>query len=181
MRIKMERFKEVGLKKMTENVAFADLGFRSSSGRTSFQWGGTVFALFLLLLNRTGRRSHLQTNLLVLYLFTSFPTVLFKILRGQVGCWVAFLAVGANLFYPQTCPVARFILFVIAPDWLADELRDGIAAGIFCLIMGVLLVIIEIRETRGFRDFECSFYCFGYIIGIFFLFFFTISYLCLGT
>ncbi|XP_031270736.1 cold-regulated 413 plasma membrane protein 4-like isoform X3 [Pistacia vera] len=170
MRIKMERFKEVGLKKMTENVAFADLGFRSSSGRTSFQWGGTVFALFLLLLNRTGRRSHLQTNLLVLYLFTSFPTVLFKILRGQVGCWVAFLAVGANLFYPQTCP-----------DWLADELRDGIAAGIFCLIMGVLLVIIEIRETRGFRDFECSFYCFGYIIGIFFLFFFTISYLCLGT
>lgn len=36
---------------------------------------------FLLILNRTGRRSSLQTTLLVLYLVTSFPTALFKILR----------------------------------------------------------------------------------------------------
>ena len=36
---------------------------------------------FLLILNRTGRRSPLQTTLLALYLITSFPTVLFKILR----------------------------------------------------------------------------------------------------
>lgn len=88
---------------------------------------------FLLILNHTGRRSPMQTTLLVLYLFTSFPTVLFKILRcftrfsvmscliwiycsvkftkitdilfrGQFGYWIAFLAVAANLFCPQTFP-----------------------------------------------------------------------------
>ncbi|KAK8674040.1 hypothetical protein V6N13_112342 [Hibiscus sabdariffa] len=114
------------------SFAKSDLG--SSQARSAFQWGGTIFALFLLLMNRTGRRSHMQTNLLVLYLFSSFPTVLFKFLRGPFGCWIAFLAIASNLFYPKIFPVSRFILFVVTPDWLADRFRDDIVPGISCLL-----------------------------------------------
>ncbi|XVF61954.1 hypothetical protein PTKIN_Ptkin08bG0176700 [Pterospermum kingtungense] len=99
---------------LNSSFAISDLG--STRARSAFQWGGTIFALVLLLMNRLGRRSHMQTNLLVLYLFTSFPTVLFKLLRGQFGRWVAFLAVASNLFFPRTFPVSRFILFVVTPD-----------------------------------------------------------------
>ncbi|KAL5752776.1 hypothetical protein ACOSP7_022973 [Xanthoceras sorbifolium] len=178
----MQTFGQVGFMELAQSVLYTELGSSSlSSARTSFQWGATISALFLLLLNRTGRRSHRQTNLLVLYLFTSFPTVLFKILRGQFGCWVAFLVVGANLFFPQTIPVSRFILFVITPEWLAEALRDDIVGGYFCLIIGVLLVVTEIREIGGFRNCECTLHCFGYCVVIAFLFFFTILYLCKGT
>ncbi|KAL4645012.1 hypothetical protein ACB092_02G205500 [Castanea dentata] len=153
----------------------------SSSARAWFQWGGTIFALFLLILNRTGRRSSLQTTLLVLYLVTSFPTALFKISRGQIGCWVAFLAIAANLYFPQTFPVSRFLLFVIIPDWLTDRLRDGIVSGIVCLIIGVSLVITEVRGIGGLGNCQCTSHCFGCCLGIAFLFFFTILYLCSGT
>ncbi|RXH75216.1 hypothetical protein DVH24_029937 [Malus domestica] len=132
-----------GLAAAAANVGFgeAEDGFGSSASRAraAFQWGGTVFALILLILNRAGRRSAMQSNFLVLYLFTSFPTVLFKILRGQFGYWVSFLAVAANLFFPQTVPVSRFLLFVVTPVWVANGLRDSIVGCIFCLILGVSL------------------------------------------
>ncbi|KAL2528475.1 Cold-regulated plasma membrane protein 4-like [Forsythia ovata] len=124
--------------------------------RTAFQWGGTVAAIILLIFNRTGRRSSKHTSLLVIYLFICFPTVLFKILRGQFGRWVAFLAVAANLFFPQDFPASRFLLFVIMPDWLAVELRDSAAVGgILCLIIGVTLVLMEIGQI-GLSDWRSS-------------------------
>ncbi|KAF3438842.1 hypothetical protein FNV43_RR17117 [Rhamnella rubrinervis] len=58
----------------------AETVFTDSKARNSFQWGGTIFALLLLILNRLGQRSSMQTTLLVLYLFASFPNVLFEIL-----------------------------------------------------------------------------------------------------
>ncbi|KAJ9170813.1 hypothetical protein P3X46_018887 [Hevea brasiliensis] len=158
-------------------VVAADEELRSSGGRTAFQWEGTISAIFLLILNRTGRRSALQTTLLVLYLFTSFPTVLFNVLRGQFGYWIAFLAVAANLFFPETFQVSRFILFVITPDWLANGLRDTIASGIFCLLMAVSLLLAELREIGGLRGCGFNCHCFSYCLGIAFLFFFTILYL----
>ncbi|XP_057500500.1 cold-regulated 413 plasma membrane protein 1-like isoform X5 [Actinidia eriantha] len=93
----------MALTEMGVAVADAVLEVTESSGsrgRTAFQWGGTISAIFLLLLNRIGRRSSLQSSLLVLYLFTSFPTVMFKILRGQIGCWLAFVA-AAFLVFPS--------------------------------------------------------------------------------
>ncbi|KAK1588030.1 hypothetical protein Q3G72_019265 [Acer saccharum] len=69
---------------------------------------------------------------------------------------------------------SRFILFVITPEWLANGLRDDIVGGFFCLIIGVLLGIAEIRSRYS----ECtSSYCFGYCLGLAFLFLFTILYL----
>ena len=77
--------------------------------------------------------------------------------------------------------VSRFILFVISPDWLVDGLRDSIAGVIFCLLIGIVIAMMEIREIEGPRIHECSLLCFGYCLAIPFLFFFTITYLCLGT
>ncbi|THG08561.1 hypothetical protein TEA_015921 [Camellia sinensis var. sinensis] len=136
-----------------------------SRGRTAFQWGGTISALFLLIMNRIGRRSSMQYTLLVVYLVISFPTVLFKILRGQFGCWVALLAVAANLSFPDIFPVSRFLLFVITPDWVADGLRDSIVGGVFSLIVAILLVVMEIRGIGGFANWECNSHCCGYCLG----------------
>ncbi|KAL4378547.1 hypothetical protein GQ457_02G007440 [Hibiscus cannabinus] len=157
------------------SLAKSDLG--SSQARSAFQWGGTIFALFLLLMNRTGRRSHMQTNLLVLYLFSSFPTVLFKFLRGPFGCWIAFLAIASNLFYPKIFPVSRFILFVVTPDWLADRFRDDIVPGISCLVIAILLIVTEICGMGELENRQCGCHCFGYWFGIACLCFFTIWYL----
>ncbi|KAL3723882.1 hypothetical protein ACJRO7_035967 [Eucalyptus globulus] len=139
-----------------------------------------IAGLFLLIMNRTERKSSVQTTALVLYLFTSFPTVLFKILRGEFGCWVAFLAAAANLFFPRTFTVSRFLLFVVTPDWIADGLRDSIVGGIFCLFLGIILVVNDI-SGMGLANWCCNWHCFSYCHGVGFLLFFTILYLCEGT
>ncbi|KAK8703008.1 hypothetical protein V6N13_021340 [Hibiscus sabdariffa] len=161
--------------KLNSSFADSDLG-SSSKARTAFQWGGTISALlfllgcssssvdfrFLLLMNRTGRRSHMLTNLLVLFLFASFPTELFKLIRGQFGCWVGFLAVASNLFFPETFQVPRFILLVITPDWLAHRLRYDNVPGILCLIIAILITLTEIRGAGGLENCQCTGYCLSY-------------------
>ncbi|KAB1214615.1 LysM domain receptor-like kinase 4 [Morella rubra] len=107
----------------------------------------------------------MKTGLLVLYLFTSFPTVLFKVLRGPFGCWVAFLAVAANLFWPESFPASRFLLFVITPDWLADGLRDSIFSGVVCLVVGVSLLITELGGIRRFGSCQWNFHCIASCLG----------------
>ncbi|XP_050205905.1 cold-regulated 413 plasma membrane protein 4-like [Mercurialis annua] len=147
---------------------------RSNKATESFQWGGTISSIFLLILNWTGRRSALPTTLLTLYLFTSFPTVFFEILRGQFGYWIAFLAVAANLFFPETFPVSRFILFVVIPEWLANGLRNSIAGVILCLILLVSLGMVELQETGQLRSRDCNMRCFFYGLGLACLFLFTV-------
>ncbi|KAL5557221.1 hypothetical protein UlMin_039457 [Ulmus minor] len=162
---------EIGFAKfLSDTHTFAaETESHSTKSRTNFQWGGTIFALLLLILNRVGRRSSIQTTLIVFYLFISFPNVLFKILRGTFGRWLSFLAIAANLFFPEHCPVARFILFVITPDWVTKGLREGLAGSIVCLVIGVLLFITEVRGVRrtgvpnGFHCF-CDFVCIGLIL-----------------
>ncbi|KAI4381683.1 hypothetical protein MLD38_007737 [Melastoma candidum] len=150
-------------------------------GSTSFQWCASISAIYLLILNRIGRRSATQTTLLVFYLFIAFPSALFKILRGQFGCWIAFLAILANLFLPQTFPFSRFTLFVIAPNTVANGLRDDIVGGIFCLIFGIILLATEIWETGGIANYRCTGHCFGYYFGIAILLLSAILYVCLGN
>lgn len=146
-----------------------------------------------------------------------FPlNLLIQVCRGPFGCWVAFLAVAANLFWPESFPglnlvltitteflhlnvalilqssaliyvlyiclsASRFLLFVITPDWLADGLRDSIFSGVVCLVVGVSLLITELGGIRRFGSCQWNFHCIASCLGIAFLFFFTIRYLCLGT
>ncbi|KAJ8770766.1 hypothetical protein K2173_021413 [Erythroxylum novogranatense] len=166
------------------NATEATIGFpesKSVRSLASFEWGGTISSLFLLILNQTGRKSSMQTTLLALYLFISFPSVFFMILRGELGYWVAFLLTAANLFFPENFPVSRFTLFVVTPNWLADGLRTSIVGGVMCLIIGILTVITEmVGEGFRTRSCVCNLRCFGYCIGTAFLLFFTMLYLCLG-
>ncbi|GMN24203.1 hypothetical protein TIFTF001_045842 [Ficus carica] len=126
----------------------AESGFSAAAkSRAAFEWGGTVFALLLLLLNRAGpHRSSMQTNLLVFFLFTSFPNFIFNIVRGSFGSWLSIFAVLAHLFSPDNFPVSRFVLFVVMPDRIAKGLRDTSAGCIFCITIGVLLMCHQVQE-----------------------------------
>ncbi|GAB2282524.1 hypothetical protein Dimus_017065 [Dionaea muscipula] len=164
----------------SSSSATATASESGSRGRSAFQWGASISALLLLVLNQTGRRSSLQASLLVLSLVISLPSVLFKILREQFGYWVAFLAVVANLAFPQIFPVSRFLLFVVVPDWLAYELRESIAGGVFCLVFGIMIVVTEIHAVGGCGNCQCSLHGVGYWFSMAILLFFIILYLCLG-
>lgn len=161
--------------------------FASESGntgsRSAFSWGASFSVLFLLVLNLLGRRSRLQASLLALFLTASLPEAIFHILRGQFGCWVAILAIAANYCFPSIFPasVSRFLLFVVMPDWLAIELREGIAGGVFCLLICILLLILEIHANGGCSSCLCNLHCCAYWFSMALLFFFTILYLCLGS
>lgn len=178
-----------------------------------------------------------------MYLFASFPTVLFKILRCllysfQVSCFMYMtnistklanqimqgtvrllgfisccfckpllstnfsrflLSFGSHIMVLCECiavldsvsdnmyiyAVSRFLLFVVTPTWVANGLRYSIVGGIFCLIIGVLVVITAIQGIGGFSDCfsncQCNCHCFVYCLSIGFIFFFTILYLCSET
>ncbi|TYI50013.1 hypothetical protein E1A91_D12G072500v1 [Gossypium mustelinum] len=88
----------------------------------------------------------MQTNLLVVYLFNSFPTI-------------AFITIASNLFFPQTFPVSRFILFVVALDWVAERLRE---------------TLYPASQIGGLENCQCGCHCFGYWFGIACLFFFPV-------
>ncbi|KAL5715111.1 hypothetical protein ACHQM5_016986 [Ranunculus cassubicifolius] len=152
----------------------------SERARQCFQWGGTISALVLLSLNPMRQSSRTQTSLLVAYLISSLPTVLFNIIRGEFGHWVAFFAVAGNLFFPRDFSASRFPLFVIIPGWISHELRNTMLGGILCLIIGVLLLVDEIQGIGGCGNCEGNILCLCYCLGIFFLFFFTLLYLWRG-
>ncbi|KAF9620218.1 hypothetical protein IFM89_010953 [Coptis chinensis] len=133
----------------------------NSKAHAWFQWGGTISAIALLILNAMRQSSRTQTSLLVAYLMSSLPTFVFNLFRGEFGYWVAFLAVGAHLFFPQNFSVSRFVLFVITPSWLAHELHDTIVGVILCLAIGVFLLIEEIRGIGGCANCQWNLLC-GY-------------------
>ncbi|GAB2223987.1 hypothetical protein Droror1_Dr00004732 [Drosera rotundifolia] len=133
-----------------------------SRGRDAFEWGASISALLLLVLNQTGRRSGLQASLLILSLLITFPTVLFKILRGEFGYWVAFLAVVSNFSFPHIIPVSRFLLFVVVPDWPTYELRESIVGGIICLLFAVLIVVTELHGIGESGTYRCNLHSLGY-------------------
>ncbi|MBA0592060.1 hypothetical protein Gorai_009047, partial [Gossypium raimondii] len=54
---------------------------------------------------------------------------------------------------------SRFILFVVARDWVAERLRDDIVPGISCLVIASLLMVTEIG---GLENCQCGCHCFGY-------------------
>ncbi|XP_058081075.1 cold-regulated 413 plasma membrane protein 1-like isoform X2 [Magnolia sinica] len=135
---------------------------------------------FLLILNHTGRRSHMQTSLLVAYIFSSLPTVLFNILRGQFGLWVAFLAVASHLYFPETFPVSRVVLFVVTPSWVSHALRDSIAGCISCLVIGAFLLLAQIRGIGGCINCCEDFQRVSYVVIISLLLLFPILYLWMG-
>ncbi|XP_057496654.1 cold-regulated 413 plasma membrane protein 1-like [Actinidia eriantha] len=129
-----------------------------SLGTTLLEWIASIAAIYLLVLDRTNWRTNILTALLVPYIFFSLPSLVFSLLRGEVGKWIAFVAVVLRLFFPRhfadwlEMPSSVILLIVVAPSLIADTLRGGLVGFAICLIIGCYLLQEHIRASGGFRN-----------------------------
>ncbi|GLJ22969.1 hypothetical protein SUGI_0433290 [Cryptomeria japonica] len=149
-------FKEIGLavKKLgTHTVGLLGAGLLTSL----LQWLATIAAIYLLILDRTNWRTHMLTSLLVPYIFFNLPSIIFSFLRGEVGKWIAFIAVILRLFFPKRFPEwlempgSLILLLVVTPDLIAN-FRNGFVGVIASLLIGAYLLQEHIRSRGGFRN-----------------------------
>ncbi|KAF5463895.1 hypothetical protein F2P56_014022 [Juglans regia] len=130
------------------------LGF----GTSFLKWVASFAAIYLLILDRTNWRTNMLTSLLVPYIFFSLPSVLFNFFRGEVGRWIAFIAVILRLFFPRhfpdwlEMPGSLILLLVVAPSFFAHTLKDSWVGIVICLIIGCYLLQEHIRASGGFRN-----------------------------
>ncbi|KAG5621452.1 hypothetical protein H5410_006670 [Solanum commersonii] len=117
-----------------------------------------IICSYLLILDRTNWKTNMLTGLLVPYIFFSFPAVLFHFFRGEVGKWIAFVAVVLKLFFPRhfpdwlEMPGSLILLLVVAPNIFAHTLRDSWIGSAICLLIGCYLLQEHIRASGGFRN-----------------------------
>ncbi|XP_065045551.1 cold-regulated 413 plasma membrane protein 2-like isoform X2 [Musa acuminata AAA Group] len=113
---------------------------------------------YLLILDRTNWRTNMLTSLLIPYIFLSLPSVLFSLLRGEFGKWVASIAVILRLFFPRhfpdwlEMPGALILLLVVSPGFFASTVRDSLIGVITCLAIGCYLLHEHIQASGGFRN-----------------------------
>ncbi|KAJ6815306.1 putative leucine-rich repeat receptor-like serine/threonine-protein kinase [Iris pallida] len=114
-------------------------------------------AIYLLILDRTNWKTNMLTSLLIPYIFLSLPTILFSFFRGEVGLWIAFVAVVLRLFFPRRfpdwleLPGALILLLVVAPGFFTDRVRGNVVGVFICLVIGCYLLQEHIRASGGFR------------------------------
>jgi len=149
--------KEIGnaMKKFANHaVKLGGLGF----GTSFLKWVACFAAIYLLVLDRTNWKTNMLTSLLVPYIYLSLPSWLFSILSGEIGKWIAFVAVVLRLFFPRhfpdwlEMPGSLILLVVTAPSLLAYTIRDGIIGLFICLAIGCYLLQEHIRASGGFRN-----------------------------
>ncbi|XP_043714087.1 cold-regulated 413 plasma membrane protein 2-like [Telopea speciosissima] len=149
--------KELGnaAKKLAVHAAkLGGLGF----GTTFLKWVASFAAIYLLVLDRTNWRTNMLTSLLVPYIFFSLPSVLFNVLRGEVGKWIAFIAIVLRLFFPRhfpdwlEMPGSLILLLAVAPNFFALTLRSSWVGIAICLAIGCYLLQEHIRASGGFRN-----------------------------
>ncbi|XLU65592.1 hypothetical protein S245_024801 [Arachis hypogaea] len=61
---------------------------------------------YLLFLERTNWKTNILTALLIPYFF-SLPSIIFSVFRGEIGKWIAIIAVVLRLFLPKHFPGAN--------------------------------------------------------------------------
>ncbi|CAO2813490.1 unnamed protein product [Amaranthus hypochondriacus] len=142
------------MKLVSDSIKLGGLGF----GTTFLQWVASFAAIYLLVLDRTNWKTNILTGLLVPYIFFSLPGVLFSFLRGQVGMWIAFVAVILRLFFPRRfpdwleLPGAMILIIVVAPNLFAHTIRGDWIGAAICLAIGCYLLQEHIRASGGFRN-----------------------------
>jgi hypothetical protein len=124
------------------------------------QWLAVIAAIYLLVLNRTNWRTDLLTALLVPYLALQLPQPLFGYLRGDIGAWIAFIAVVIRLFFAQKypdlingdmeLPIAFILLVVTAPKTIV-HVRGTLISDIVSLAIGAYLLFQHTNHSGGFR------------------------------
>jgi hypothetical protein len=130
------------------------LGFGSSF----LKWLAFFAAVYLLILDRTNWKTNMLTGLLVPYIFFTLPGVLFSLIRGEVGNWIAIIVVVLRLFFPRhfpdwlELPGSLILLTVVAPSLFAHTFRDDFVGIFICLVIGCYLLQEHIRASGGFRE-----------------------------
>ncbi|XP_073025287.1 cold-regulated 413 plasma membrane protein 2-like [Primulina eburnea] len=138
------------------NHAF--LGGGLGFGTSFLKWVAFCAAVYLLILDRTNWKTNILASLLIPYIFFSLPNWLFHLLRGEVGKWIAFIAVILRLFFPRRfpdwleLPAALILIIVVAPRLFADDIRGHWVGLVICLIIGCYLLQEHIRASGGFRN-----------------------------
>lgn len=145
----------VAAKKLANHtIMLAGSGF----GTGFLEWVASLAAIYLLVLDRTNWKTNILTALLIPYIFFSLPSVLFSLIRGDVGKWIALIAVVLRLFFPRhfpdwlELPGALILLIVVAPSLLAYTLRSNWVGLAICLGIGCYLLQEHIRASGGFRN-----------------------------
>ncbi|KAG8384496.1 hypothetical protein BUALT_Bualt04G0123700 [Buddleja alternifolia] len=146
---------KIAAKKLINHAAkVGGLGF----GASFLKWIASLAAIYLLILDRTNWRTNMLTSLLIPYIFFSFPSPLFHFLRGEVGKWIALIAVVLRLFFPRhfpdwlEMPGSLILLLVVSPDFFAHTIRDHWVGVAICLAIGCYLLQEHIRASGGFRN-----------------------------
>ncbi|OWM83769.1 cold-regulated 413 plasma membrane protein 1 [Punica granatum] len=127
-------------------------------GTTLLEWIASFAAIYLLVLDRTHWKTNILTGLLIPYIFFSLPSLLFNIFRGQIGRWIAFVAVIVRLFFPRRfpdwleMPAAMILLIVVAPSLFASTFRNDWVGVVICLLIACYLLQEHIRASGGFRN-----------------------------
>ncbi|KAI6677823.1 hypothetical protein NL676_038619 [Syzygium grande] len=135
-------------------IRLGSLGF----GTTFLEWVASFAAIYLLVLDRTNWRTNILTALLIPYIFFSLPSLVFNVFRGDVGKWIAFVAIILRLFFPRhfpdwlEMPAALILLIVVAPSLFASTLRGSWIGIVICLLIACYLLQEHIRAAGGFRN-----------------------------
>ncbi|OIW08692.1 hypothetical protein TanjilG_03368 [Lupinus angustifolius] len=117
-----------------------------------------IAAIYLLVLDRTNWKTNILTSLLIPYIFFSLPSIIFGVFRGEIGKWIAVVAVVLRLFFPKhfpdwlELPGALILLIGVAPSLLAVTFRGDIVGVAVCLIIACYLLQEHIRAAGGFRN-----------------------------
>ncbi|XP_038713708.1 cold-regulated 413 plasma membrane protein 1-like [Tripterygium wilfordii] len=150
-------FKELGYaaKKLANHaIKLGNLGF----GTSFLEWVASFAAIYLLILDRTNWKTNILTQLLIPYIFLSLPSIIFSLFRGEVGKWIALVAIVLRLFFPRRfpdwleMPAALIILLVVAPSLFASTLRSSWVGVAICLAIACYLLQEHIRASGGFRN-----------------------------
>ncbi|KAH7575144.1 hypothetical protein JRO89_XS02G0054300 [Xanthoceras sorbifolium] len=113
---------------------------------------------YLLILDRTNWKTNILTSLLIPYIFFSLPSLIFSLLRGDIGKWIAFVAIVLRLFFPKhfpdwlELPAALILLIVVAPSLIASTIRNMWIGVAICLAIACYLLQEHIRAAGGFRN-----------------------------
>ncbi|XWS62482.1 hypothetical protein CRYUN_Cryun06bG0015100 [Craigia yunnanensis] len=130
-------------------------------GTTFLEWFACFAAIYLLILDRTNWKTNILTSLLIPYIFLSLPSLLFSIFRGEIGKWIAFIAVIVRLFFPKRfteiaewmeLPAALILLIVVAPSLFSSTIRNSWIGVLICLAIACYLLQEHIRASGGFRN-----------------------------
>ncbi|KAJ8764487.1 hypothetical protein K2173_006227 [Erythroxylum novogranatense] len=150
----INELKAAAKKLMIHATKVGGLGF----GTSFLKWVASLAAIYLLILDRTNWRTNMLTSLLIPYIFFSLPSVVFHFLRGEVGKWIAFIAVVLRLFFPRhfpdwlEMPGSLILLLVVAPNFFAHTLKESWIGVFICLLIACYLLQEHIRASGGFRN-----------------------------